>query len=110
MNDITAGLAKILDPVAQLLGVSALHGLYYNRPVNASHVAAMPSTLSLLSDMGGQQRAVGRHVFPEGLTTCGVTDLVGLTVQAGTGDLQHLHGACIASRGQDLVAAQKELR
>jgi hypothetical protein len=64
-----------------------------------AHIAVTSLTPFLLSDMGGQQRAVGRHIFPEGLTTGGVADLAGLAVQAGTGDLQHLHGARIASRG-----------
>jgi hypothetical protein len=64
-----------------------------------AHIAVTSSTPSLLSDMGGQQRAVGRHVFPKGLTTYGVTDLASLAVQAGAGDLQHLHGARIANCG-----------
>jgi len=42
---------------------------------------------------------VSRHIFPESLAACGVTDLAGLAVQAGAGDLQHLCGARIASRG-----------
>src|SRR6266581_9276153 len=58
----------------------------------------LSSAPPLLSGTGGQQGAVGRHIVPEGLAACGVTDLAGLAVQAGASDLQHLCGTRIASR------------